>query len=441
MLIRLIISGLVILFMGVCGVTAQTLDETLPFPIYPETTSMGQTMCDLWFWRGEPPCFYTTTMHGAYVRYPTRQKARIIVESYMEDGLYPRELLAAFFGTLMVGSYRPEGVAPIGDFWDSGYFGLVKLDYRVEAKNLLLDVVLQKDWAAGRFVDERYKALNVLSQERLITLREYKDLKQYLTEEVARETMDIHWANALVTALASFKEWNEELLPVFQQVFDRLEPGSYRPVLQAFLDFDVPDDGAFLMRRILEGKVSHLADRELCIRAAYLLDDEFAVRSLNELSESFKADDSYEPEFKAYVVNTLVRLSWFGNWEITDTKMTVDDGLSGERIIFRPKRSLEVHEDEVDFSMPMLLNDFEEMLPIGTDTTYLTNNVSFEITPDTLRLLLYKPSIKSFHIKVFTIKEGTGRNAGKIYLQFPLDGELEGKGKDKIGWVEIEKVS
>ncbi|HPQ38749.1 MAG TPA: hypothetical protein PLV45_00120 [bacterium] len=441
MLKRIILFGLTVVLTGTGLVYAQDVEENMPFPVYPEVTSMGETLCDLWFWRGEPPCFKTTTMHGAYVRYPTRQKARIIADAYLEDGLYSKELLAAFFGTLMVGTYRPEDAAPIGDFWDSGYFGLVKLDYRVEAKNLLWDIVFQRDWAEGRFADQRYKALNVLSRERLITLREYKPLKQYLVDTLAQENLDPLWTNALVRALANFREWNEELLPLFREVYSRAADGEYQTVLQAFLDFEIPDDGAFILDKVLNGNVQQIPDRKLCIRAAYLLDDEYAVTKLEELKNSFKNDEALDPEYKTYVINTLERLAWYGNWEITDTKLTWDDGLDTEKISFRPVKSLDESDDVVDFSMPMQLNDPEEMLPIGTETTYLTNNVTFEVTPETLTLIIYKPETRATHTKEFTLKEGQGRNEGKIYLQFPLTDEGESKGKEKLGWVEIEKIS
>ncbi|MCD4652649.1 hypothetical protein K8T06_01795, partial [bacterium] len=303
MLKRFFLFGIMAIMAGTVIVSAQEIDESLPFPIFPETTKTGETLCDMWFWRGEPPCFKTTTMHGAYVRYPTRQKARIIVDSYLEDGIYAREIIASFFGTLMIGSYRPEGVASSGDFWDSGYFGLVKLDYRVEAKNLLWDIVLQQNWADGKFLDQRHKALQVLSKERLITLRQYKTLKQYLEDEIAIEKMNIEWTNALVTSLSNFREWNEELLPLLRQVYDKLSDGQYKPVLQAFIDFDVPDDGTYIIKKILDGKVENLEDKKLCIRAAYVLDDEFVLNKLKELSKTFKDDDEYNPDYKEYIAN------------------------------------------------------------------------------------------------------------------------------------------
>lgn len=442
MLKRIILFGLTVVLTGTGFVFAQDTTENLPFPVYPEITSMGDTLCDLWFWRGEPPCFKTTTMHGAYVRYPTRQKARIIVDSYLEEGLYSRELLAAFFGTLMVGSYRPEDAAPIGDFWDSGYFGLVKLDFRVEAKNLLWDIVLQRDWARGKFMDQRFKALNVLSKERLITLREYEPLKRYLLDEIGKDNLEPHWTNALIQALANFREWNEELLPLFRQVYARIPDGYYRPVLQAFLDFEIPDDGDYLLDKVLDGGVTQFEDQKLAIRAAYLLDDEYAYTKLEELKKTFKDDDDVNPEFKTYVINSLERMDWYGNWEITDTKLTWDDGLDSEKISFRPVKSLNEEDDIVDFSMPMLLSDPVEMLPLGGETTYLTNDVTFEVTPDTLKLNIYNPVARTTHTKEFTLKEGRGRNEGKLYLQFPVGEEGEDtRGQEKLGWVEIEKIS
>jgi len=441
MLKRFLLFGIMIVIAGTAVVSAQEIDESLPFPVFPEITKTGDTLCDLWFWRGEPPCFKTTTMHGAYVRFPTRQKARIIVDSYLEDGIYSREVIASFFGTLMIGTYKPEGVAPIGDFWDSGYFGLVKLDYRVEAKNLLWDVVLQQNWAEGKFLQQRYKALQVLSKERLITLRQYKSLKQYLVDEIASDNMNVDWTNALVKSLSNFREWNEELLPLLRQVYSRLSDGNYRPVLQAFIDFDVPDDGTYILDKVLNGNVQTLEDKKLCIRTAYVLDDEVVLNKLTDLKKTFKEDDNFDPEYKAYVVNTLSRLSWYGKWEITSTKMTWDDGLDSEKISFRLTRSLDPKEDIVDFTMPMLLNDPEEMLPIGTDKTYLTNNISFEVTPDTLDFNIYRPEIRDIYTKHFELKDGVGRNSGKIYMRFPLEGEKDRRGNQKYGWVEVEKVS
>lgn len=441
MLKRCTIFGILALLALTTLVTAQEIDESIPFPIFPEITGTGNTLCDFWFWRGEPPCFKTTSMHGAYIRYPTRQKARIIVDSYLTDGLYERGVIASFFGTLMVGTYRPEEAAPIGDFWDSAYFGLVKLDFRVEAKNILWDVVLQENWAKGKFIEERYKALNVLSRERLITLRQYETLKQFLQDEVAKEAMNIDWANALVDSLSSFREWNEELLPIFRQVYDKTPASRYHTVLQAFIDFDVPDDGAYILDKVLNNQVQDFADQKTCIRAAYVLDDENVYNRLTELKETFKDDDEIDPEFKAFVVNTLARLDWYGKWEITGTELTWDDGLDSEKISFKLTRSLDENDDLVDFSMAMQLNDPEEMLPIGTDETYLTNNISFQVTPDTVEFHIYKPGIRQTYIKRFELKEGTGRNAGKIFMRFPIEGETDRRGKQKYGWVEVEKIS
>lgn len=415
-------------------------EPMVPFPVYPEMTKTGDFMCDLWFWRGEPPCFKTTTMHGAYVRYPTRQKARIIVDSYLEEGLYDREILGAFFGTLMVGEYQPEGAAPVGDFWDSGYFALVKLDYPIEAKNLLWDIVLQRNWAKGQFESERYKALRVLSSERLITLREYSVLKQYLEEEVQKENYNSNWANSIVTALSSFREWNEELLPLFRQVFLKTPPGEYKPVLQSFIDFNIPDDGVFIMDSLIDQKVTELADKELCIRVAYILDDEYAIRKLNELSEKLDDDESSR-EYKAIVDHALNRMSWYGRWEIMDTKITLDDGLKGEFISFRMTPSLDEKDDQVDFTMPMQITDPEELVPIGSDMAYLTNYVSFVNGDKTLLLNKYNPLTRMTITKSFRVREGTGRDEGKLYLEFAIEGDVDSKGKQNYGWVEIEKVS
>ena len=443
MLNRYLLFGLLIIVSLTSLATAQEAEEALPFPVFPETTDLGSKLCQNWVtWsRGLPPCFKTTAMHGAFVRYPTRQKARIIVDSYLADGLYERSVVASFFGTLMVGTYRPEAAAPIGDFWDAGYFGLVKLDYRVEAKNMLWDVVLQRDWAEGKFLDERYKALGVLSKERLITLREYKELKAYLEEQLNGETLDVQWTNALVKSLSSFREWNEDLLPLFRQVYDKMAVNEMHTVLQAFLDFDVPDDGSYILDRVLNGEIEDIEDKKLCIRAAYVLDDEYAYNKLTELKDSFKDDEEIDPAFKEFVINTIERLNWFGKWEITATENTWDDGLDTEKISFKMAHSLDEMDDSVNFSMPMQLNDPEELKPIGQEDTYLTNNVTFIVTPEILDLNIYKPFAKMTYTKHFELKEGTGRNEGKIYLRFPLEGETDRRGNQKYGWVEIEKVS
>ncbi|MBN1878577.1 hypothetical protein JW823_00525 [bacterium] len=437
--------GLIIILLifatGVVLCQAVESENTLPFPVFPETTKSGDFLCNLWFWRGEPPCFKTTTMHGAYVRYPTRQKARIIVDSYIEEGLYPREILAAFFGTLMIGEYRPEGSAAVGDFWDSGYFGLVKLDYQIEGKNLLWDIVLQRNWAKGKFQSERYKALKVLASERLITLREYDVLKKYLEEEILKDAIEVKWTNALVTALSSFREWNEELLPLFRKVFVKLSPGDYRPVLQAFIDFNIPDDGMFILDNVLSAKVTDFADKQLCIRAAMILDDEYAYKRLTELADSLSDDETTPAEYKSYIENTLIRMNWYGRWEVFGTKFTWDDGLKGEYISFRMARSLNEADDPVDFSMPMQISDPEELLPIGTESTYLTNYVSFEAAPKSLSINKYIPYTKMTITKKFNVRKGTGRDEGRVYLEFPLEGEFDQRGNQKFGWIEIEKVS
>ncbi len=436
-----LIVALLVSISGLALVYAQEPVDSPPFTVFPETTKIGEYLCDLWFWRGEPPCFKTTVMYGAYIRYPTRQKARIIVDSYAEQGLYSRENLTAFFGTLMSGTFRPEGVAPVGDFWDSGYWALVKLDFPLEARDLLWDVVFQRSWAKGRFLEERYKALKILSSERLITLREYEPLKRYLEEEIASETIHHEWANELVGALSSFKEWNEDLLPLFRQVFFRLEGGNYRPVLDAFLGFNIPDDGVFFMNQVMEGTVKDLEDQKLCLRVAYLLDDEYAGKKLKELREKLSKDDNADKNLLEYVDNSLARMNWVGRWEILGAKMTWDDGLDGSYIMFRFARTLDPQDDIVDFSMPMQLTDPEELLPIGTDLTFLTNNVSFDVTPKKLFIKKSKPEQRSHVIKEFKIREGTGRDAGKIYLEFPLEGEFDRRGNQMYGWVEVEKVS
>jgi hypothetical protein len=420
---------------------AQELADPPPFPVYPETTKLGDFLCDLWFWRGEPPCFKTTVMHGAYIRFPTRQKARIIVDSYLEQGLYSREILTAFFGTLMVGTYRPDGVAPVGDFWDSGYRALVKLGYPLEARSILWDLVFQRDWAKGKFVEERYKALKVLSNERLITLREYEPLKRYLEEEIAGETIHSNWANELVTALSSFREWNEELLPLYRKVFKRTEGNDYEPVLQAFMDFNIPDDGVFIMDQVLQGTVSRVEDKKLCIRTAYILDDEYAYKKLKEMHETMSKNEDADKDLLNYIEKSLARMDWFGRWEIISTRMTLDDGLDGSFIMFRLANSLNPEDDIVDFSMPMQLTDPEELLPIGTDQTFLTNNISFEVTTDTLVLKKYIPEQRNYVTKEFSIREGTGRDAGKFYLRFPVEGEVDRRGNPVYGWVEVEKIS
>jgi len=355
--------------------------------------------------------------------------------------MYDRAVIASFFGTLMVGAYRPEAAAAIGDFWDSGYFGLVKLDFRIEAKNILWDIVLQEEWAKGKFQDERHKALNVLSNERLITLRQYESLKQFLVDEINNETLDIEWTNALVKSLSSFREWNEELLPLFRQVYTKVNPNNYRPVLQAFVDFDNPDDCTFILQKVLDHNVTEIEDVKLAIRASYVLDDEYVAIKLTEMAKSFTDDDGIDPELKTYISNTLSRLGWYGKWEITGTEMTWDDGLDTEKISFRLTRSLDEKEDIVDFSMPMQLNDPEEMLPIGTEMTYLTNNISFDVTPETIDFNIHKPMVRQVYKKHFELKEGKGRNEGKLYLRFPLEGETDRRGNQKYGWVEIEKIS
>ncbi len=440
--------GLILTFVLLTAITVFANDigtsEPPPFPIFPETTRLGEFMCDLWFWRGEPPCLNTTAMHGSYIRYPTRQKARIIVDSYYEQGLYSREILTAYFGTLMVGTYRPEYAASVGRFWDSAYWALVRLDYPLEARDILWDIVFQRNWAEGKFADERYQALEILSKERLITLREYDRLKGYLEEELESESLHIAWTNALVTALSSFREWNEELLPLYRKVFKRMEPGKFRPLLEAFIDFDIPDDGIFIIDRVMDGTVEHLKDRKLSIRAAYVLDDEYALMRLKELKgilEKIEEPEEDDKEYLAFVQNSIARLEWFGRWEITGTRLTVDDGLTGESILFRMSNSLDDSKDIVDFSMPMQITDPEELLPIGTDLTYLTNYVSFHITPETLILRKEIPRERTFVEKVFTIREGTGRDAGKIFLRFPIEGEYDQRGDQRYGWIEVEKVS
>ena len=67
--------------------------------------------------------------------------------------------------------------------------------------------------------------------------------------------------------------------------------------------------------------------------------------------------------------------------------------------------------------------------------------MSFDVTPKKLFIKKSKPEQRSHVIKEFKIREGTGRDAGKIYLEFPLEGEFDRRGNQMYGWVEVEKVS
>ncbi|MBN1551868.1 hypothetical protein JW979_10380, partial [bacterium] len=183
MLFRRTILLMVLISLGVGGVFAEE-QAVPPFTGFPEVTDFGSFLCDLAFWRGLPPCFKESSMHGSFVRYPTRMKALVIVESFEYLGLYQRDLLVSFFGSLCTGAYQPIQTVEVGDYWDASYYALDLLDRRVEAKTMLMDIAFDRGWAKGKFPDQRYKALKVLSQERVITLREYKPLLEYLDTEL-----------------------------------------------------------------------------------------------------------------------------------------------------------------------------------------------------------------------------------------------------------------
>jgi hypothetical protein len=442
MAVKLSVSIMMIFAVCLPAVWAQDLEPQKPFQGYPEITNVGDFLCKLTFWRGLPPCFNETVLHGSYVLYPTRQKARIIVDSFRVYGLYEQDLLVSFFGCLATGDYRPEPSIQVGDYWDSAYFGLVKLDHRIEAKRLLMDIVFDRDWAEGKFLPERYKALNVLASERIITLREYKPLVAYITEEVKKAEPDMNWLNSLVYALSSFREWNDELLPLFRQVLTVAQPGSYETVLQAFLDFDIPDEGEFILQQVVDGKIANPEDRMLCLRTAYVLDSEIAEIMLKKYLQDNENNDAFPEDMREFIVNTLERFKWFGNWEITDTNETIDPGLKDEKIAFKMSKSLNPEDDIVNFSMTMQISwDPGELKPIGLDETYETNYTSFVVTPDTLVFTIEYPLEHLSLDKTFLIKEGTGRNAGRIYLRFIIPGETDRRGNPKYGWIEVEKIS
>ncbi len=430
----------ILVLTSITFVVAAETDVPELYKSYPELTDFGDFLCKMTFWRGLPECFKNTVMHGAYVNYPTRQKAKIIVDSFLVDGLYPQDLLISFFGSLFTGNYRPVKSVPVGNYWDSAYFALVKLDQRTIAKRLLMDVVFDRGWAKGKFVNERYKALKVLSDERIISLREYKPLVKYLSEAVQKPDPDMNWINSLVVALSSFREWGDELLPLFRKALEVSTPGTRRPILQTFLDFDIPDDGEFIINLIKDGKIKDVNDSKLCIRVAYILDSESTISVLTDMLN--QDTDTLNPDLKTYMVNTLERLKWYGNWEITGSKDTVDPGLEKEKIAFKLKKTLDEADDIVNFSMSMQISwDPGELKPIGMDDTYETNNVSFVVTPEELIFTIKYPLEHTQLEKHFSIKLGTGRNEGRVYLRFPVEGETDRHGKQKYGWIEIEKIS
>ncbi|MBN1355056.1 hypothetical protein JXA40_02185 [bacterium] len=421
-------------------VSAQDIEPQNPFPIYPETTQLGDFLCRLTFWRGLPPCFKGTIPHGSYVLYPTRQKARIIIDSFLIYGLYSQELLVSFFGSLSTGAYRPEPSIPVGNYWDSAYFALVQLDNRIEAKKLLMDIVFERDWARGKFPNERFKALRVLANERVITLREYKPLVESLQVEITKPVPDMNWVNAIVYALSSFREWNDELLPIFEEVMTVTPPGNYQTLLQAFIDFNIPDEGEFIIDQVIQGKVQDLEDRKLCVRAAYVLDSELAEIKLKQYLDTLKSREE-QAELNRFVVNTLERLKWYGNWEIIESSESIDPGLKNEKIAFRMTKSLDPDDDVVNFSMTMQISwEPGQLKPIGLEETYETNNVSFHVTPEKLTFTITYPEEHMRIEKPFLIKEGTGREVGRTYLRFPVPGEKDRRGDPKYGWILIEKI-
>ena len=443
MFVKRVVSILVLAGLSLTAVSAaKQTDDEIPFSIFPEVTELGEFLCKLTFWRGLPPCFDETVLHGSFAYYPTREKAKIIVDSFLIQGLYSQDLLVSFFGTLMTGAYRPVPSIPVGNYWDAGYFGLVKLDKRIEAKRLLMDVILDQGWAKGKFINERYKALDIISKERLVTLREYKPLKDYLTTELAKESPDYNWVNSLILALSSFREWSDELLPIYRDALTKLKPGIYKTILKAFLDFDVPDDAEFIASEAFNSEKMNTKDRELSIRTAYVLDSELIEKQIKEYLEKNKDNTEIDPEFKTYLINTLERLKWYGYWEITDTHETSDPGLLKEKLAFRMKKSLDESKDIANFSMSMQISwDPGQLLPIGLEETYETNYVSYLVTPTELIYTITNPYEHTSVEKPFTIRVGKGRNEGRFYLQFVIPGETDKKGNPKLGWIEIEKIS
>ncbi len=416
------------------GLFASEIDPM--FTSFPEVTEFGDFLCGVTFWRGLPPCLKETFIHGGYAWYPTREKAKIIIDAWLHDGLYERELLVAYFGSLCTGHYRPVPSVTTGTYWDSAYFALVKLDYRIEAKRMLMDIVLDRDWAKGKFPTDRYKALKVLAKERLITLREYEALKTALTEELQKPEPDFNWVSTIIDALSSFREWGDELLPLFRDAYNKAPDGRYEIILQTFLDFEIPDDAEVIIQKFLDGKVQNFEDQKIVIRCAYVLDDEHITPILKDV---IKKDD-LNPELKSFIENSIERLEWFGSWEITDSKDTWDAGLEHEKIAFRMKNSMHDQDDIVNFSMIMQLNDPIELKPIGMDDTFESNYVSFVVTPEELIFTIYNPFTRTSEEKRFTLKDGTGRNEGKLYLKFPVEGITDKKGNQKFGFVEIEKI-
>ncbi len=432
-----IILALMFILISLNGAYAQSMENMSPFEGFPEETDLGEFLCKLTWWRGLPPCLKESVFSSGYSYFPTRQKARIVVDSYAMDGLYSRELLIAYFGSLSTGTYRPVPSVTPGSYWDSAYFALVKLDHRVQAKKMMMDIVMDQGWAKGRFPDERYKALWVLADERVLTLKEYKPLVEFLDQELQKSDVDMNWVNALVHSLSSYREWNEELLPRFRKVLDAGKPGTFNTVLKAFLDFDVPDDAEYILSKVLNAQITDINDMKLFIRAAYVLDDELALIKLKE----FAAKSIENPDLKGYIENTLQRLEWYGNWEIMDSQDTWDAGLNGEKIMLKMNHSLDETTDIANFSMVMQINDPEELKPIGFDESYDSNNVTYEITPNELAFNIYNPVTRKTYTKRFIIEAGTGMNEGKFKLKFPVDGEVDKKGQSKYGFIEIEKIS
>ncbi len=434
------LPGIVLIVTLISLLTPSFSHAALPeiYQGFPEETDAGKFLCGIHFWRGLPPCLKETAQFGAYVRYPTREKAKIILDSYLVDGFYSEGLLVSLFGSLATGSYQPIKSVPASSYWDSAFFALVKLDYRLEAKQLLMDVVLDRDWATGRFIEDRYKALDTLSTERLITLKEYKPLVEMLNKEIQSPNPNVHWINSMIFALSSFREWNEELLPILRNAFNVITPGFYRPVLKAFLDFETRDDAAFIMSQILDGKVTDLNDQKLCIRAAYVLDYEAVLSAMDQLEKK----PGQSPELLAYCTSVRTRLNWFGNWEILDAKDTFDAGLKDEQLVFKMAYSLDEKEDIANFTMMMSISDDLPMKPIGMDDLMEGNGVSFECTKDELTYVIYDSASRSTHRKVFKVSEGKGRGEeGKVYLKFEIPGEVDAKGTPKLGHIVIEKVS
>lgn len=427
-----------LILMAICVDSSLSAGLPLQYQEFPENTDVGNFLCGIHFWRGLPPCLKETTQFGAYIRYPTRQKAKIILDSYFVDGYYSEGLLVSLFGSLATGNYRPLDKVPVSEYWDSVFFAMVKLDRRLEAKQLLMDIIMDRDWAQGKFADTRYKALNTLSTERLVTLKEYKPLLEMLNAELKNPQPNINWVNSIIIALSSFREWNEELLPVFRNTFDVISPGNYRPILQAFLDFETRDDAQFIMNRILEGKVTDFNDQKLCIRAAYVLDYEAVLSVFDQIEKQKNASK----ELLDFCSNVRTRIAWYGNWEILEAKDTFDAGLQKEKLIFKMSYSLDESTDVANFTMMMSISDDYPMKPIGMDETIDGNAVSYTFTEEELIYTIIDQESHTTYQKVFQISEGKGRGEeGKVYLKFQVPGATDPKGNPKMGHLVVEKVS